>query len=181
MSEDAWHTPGANGDGFVDVAVLRERARNGLETFVREFPAPGLSVVARATSQDGGPVPEKSGVQLLTVSIGSAGILKYLGRVAFVAKRPGNAYAHLVSVGRSERNDVTIGVDSVSKVHGYFVRDGDGWAFNDHGSTNGSFLDGERLEPGEKTSLYSGCTLRLGLEVTVEYRESEDLWRHLLA
>ncbi len=108
-------------------------------------------------------------MQLLTVSIKSAAVLRYLNRIAFLCKRPGNPYAHLVSIGRSASNDIAIAVDSVSKVHGYFALDGDSWSFTDHSSTNGSLLNDEPLQAGEKYPLADGDFLQLGLEVTLEY------------
>lgn len=183
MTSDAWHCSEADEDGFVDVPYLRERAREGRESFREEFPRPALYVLAR-TDEDGAEAVDRggSGVQLLTTALKSVAALKYLGRVAFVAKRPGNPFAHLVSVGRSERNDITIAVDSISKVHGYFTPadDGDGWAFNDHGSTNGSFRGDEKLEPGEKAGLASGDLLRLGVEVTLEVLSPDALYDRVL-
>ena len=149
--------------------------------FIRQVQEPALLVVYR--EREGGPNdildPADKGVQLLTVSIKSTAILKYLGKAAFVTKRPGNPFAHLISVGRSARNDITIAVDSVSKVHGYFVPEGDRWCFTDHGSTNGSSLDGEELVSGRKYPLKDGQILQLGLEVMLEFLTPEGLYRKL--
>ena len=45
-----------------------------------------------------------------------AAILRYLGTVAFVDKRPANPFAHLVSIGRSANNDITLAVVPVVPV-----------------------------------------------------------------
>jgi pSer/pThr/pTyr-binding forkhead associated (FHA) protein len=111
------------------------------------------------------------------VSIKSVAILRYLGRVAFVAKRPGNLFGHLISVGRSATNDITLAVDSVSKVHGYFVREGDGWSFTDHSSTNGTTLEGQMLAPGNTYPLHDGVVLKLGVEAMLQYLSPESLYR----
>ena len=116
----------------------------------------------------------------MTVSIKSTAILRYLGKVAFIAKRPGNPFAHLVSVGRSASNDITLTVDSISKVHGYFVREGDGWSFTDHGSTNGSMLNGGKIDKGDQHRLFDNSLLQLGLEATLEYVSPEALYQKAL-
>ncbi len=182
MSDSNWSCPAADEHGFIPFKLVQERAASTTrEQFIEEFPAPALLAVyagGGAEEAAGGDTfdPNDSGVQLLTVSIKSTAILRYLGRLAFVAKRPGNPFAHLVSVGRSATNDITVAVDSVSKVHGYFVREGDGWSFTDHDSTNGSTLGGNELAPGGKYPLHDGVVLQLGLEVMLQYLSPESLY-----
>ena len=182
MSTSNWSCPDADAHGFVPFKLIQERASERTrEQFLAEFPAPALlAVVGDGGSGPGAAAetvdPNDSGVRLLTVSIKSTAILRYLGRMAFVAKRPGNPFAHLISVGRSATNDITVAVDSVSKVHGYFVREGDGWSFTDHDSTNGSTLAGKELAPGDKYPLHDGVVLQIGLEVMLQYLSPESLY-----
>ena len=177
---DSWHYPGADSGGFVAFEELQERARGlSQEDFVQEFRVPALVVVYREPDAEGGTLdPSSQGVQLLTVSIKSASILRYLNRAAFICKRPGNPFAHLISVGRSASNDIAIGVDSVSKVHGYFARDDEAgsWSFTDHSSTNGSLINDKPLESGQKHQLQDGDFIQLGLEVTLEYYSPKRLY-----
>lgn len=177
-----WYCADADEHGFVSYEYLQRRiVTTGKEQFLRDFPIPALHVVYRgsAPSQDVFD-PNQSGVQLLTVAVKSAGVLRYLGRVAFICKKPGNPFAHLVSIGRSASNDVTIAVESVSKVHGYLVREEDGlWRFTDHGSTNGSKINGQKLEPNQKYSLEDGDVLQLGLEVMLEFLGPEALYNRI--
>ena len=185
MSTTPWSCPDADEHGFVPFKLIKERAAGSTrEQFLEQFPAPALLTVYAGGAAGADPSaseealdPNNSGVQLLTVSIKSTAILRYLGRLAFVAKRPGNPFAHLISIGRSATNDVTVAVDSVSKVHGYFVREGDGWSFTDHGSTNGSTLAGKELEPGGKYPLHDGAVLQLGVEAMLQYLSPESLYR----
>ncbi len=184
MDTNDWSCPEADEHGFVPFEMLKDRASVlTREQFLEAFPAPALVTVFGSTdpSQSGESFdPNDSGVQLLTVSIKSTAILRYLGRVAFITKRPGNPFAHLVSVGRSASNDITLTVDSISKVHGYFVREGEGWSFTDHGSTNGSSLNGGQLVKGEKHPLFDGSLLQLGLEATLEYVSPDSLYQRAL-
>ena len=183
MSTSRWSCPDADDHGFVPFELIKRRAHAGTrEQFLADFPAPALLAVYTGAGSEPSAAgetfdPNDSGVQLLTVSIKSTSVLRYLGRLAFVAKRPGNPFAHLVSVGRSATNDITVAVDSVSKVHGDFVRDGDGWSFTDHESTNGSTLAGKELAPGGKYPLHDGAILQLGLETRLQYLSPDSLYR----
>lgn len=191
MSPTNWHCSDVNEHGFVSFEVLRKRAAASTrERFVEDFPVPGLLVLHRGEdfSVQGREQlfdPSDRGFQLLTMTIPSTGILRYLGKVAFLAKRPGNPFAHLISIGRSASNDITIAVDSISRVHGYFVA-GEGagaeqkWSFSDHGSTNGSQLDDRDLVSGESYGVRDGMVLQLGFEAVLELLMPESLYRRAL-
>jgi len=173
-----WRCPEADANGFVPLEVLGERARElDREAFVERYPVPALVVLYHERDSDGEYLnPLDSGVQLLTMSIKSTAILKYLHQVTFVTKRPGNLYAHLISIGRSAGNDISIAVETLSKLHGYFVREDEGWSFIDHGSTNGSKLDDKPLEAGVNHRLEDGDVLQLGLEVAMQFLLPETLY-----
>lgn len=110
-----------------------------------------------------------------------------------------------VSVGRAETNGVALASDSaVSRVHAVLVRYGGGWCVRDVGSTNGTFLNGQRvlgeqpLRPGDEIRLGETrlvfrtgshgdehATVRVGSRTPeITRREREVLWelcRPLLA
>jgi hypothetical protein len=191
MSPTSWHCSDANEDGFVSFEVLRKRAAASTEEeFVRDFPVPALLVLHRGEdfSVQGREQlydPNDRGFQLLTMTVPSSGILRYLGKVAFLAKRPGNPFAHLVSIGRSASNDITVAVDSISRVHGYCVAGdaaggGRKWSFSDHGSTNGSRLDDRDVISGQSYGLRDGTVLQLGFEAVLELLMPESLHRRAL-
>lgn len=191
MSSPSWHCSDVNEDGFVSFEVLRKRAAASTrDQFVRDFPVPGLLVLHRGDDFSGQGReqlfdPNDRGFQLLTMTVPSTGILRYLGKVAFLAKRPGNPFAHLISIGRSASNDITIAVDSISRVHGYFVAgeaagNKSGWSFSDHGSTNGSRLDDRDLVSGQSYGLRDGNVLQLGLEAVLELFMPESLYQRAL-
>ena len=74
-----------------------------------------------------------------------------------------------MSLGRNEGNDLTIPDGSVSGSHGEFTFDGNGWSFTDLGSTNGTKINGERVE---RVELGHGAQFEVG-DVTVAYYEEE--------
>jgi hypothetical protein len=69
-----------------------------------------------------------------------------------------------MSIGRTISNDIVINDYTLSKSHARIRRlsAGGGWEVEDQGSTNHSFVDGEKLVKGKKVQVKSGMTLRLG-------------------
>lgn len=84
------------------------------------------------------------------------------------------------SFGRAEDNDFIIPDGSVSSHHGEIVADGDGIQLKDNGSTNGTFIRGERVEggtvnPGESFKLGSvECLVFAVPEQLSEEKPDED-------
>src|SRR5581483_8655208 len=119
---------GTDADGFVALASLRARAKSAATPgdFVKSCPGPALLVLGAA--DDGGGVAANgaaSGSKVLIVTVeggkGDAAARRYHGRAAFVAKRPGNPFPNMISLGRSTSNDLVLALDTISKLHGYFL------------------------------------------------------------
>lgn len=66
---------------------------------------------------------------------------------------------HLITIGRTSENDIHIQDHNVSKRHGILVRDGDDYQLHDFNSTNGTFVNGERIMA---VKLQHGVSIRLG-------------------
>ncbi|HSE68031.1 MAG TPA: FHA domain-containing protein, partial [Gemmatimonadales bacterium] len=66
----------------------------------------------------------------------------------------------VVNTGRAEYNDIVIPDESVSTMHAKLQRREEIWVLSDNGSTNGTFVDGERLT-GEAV-LSPGALIRFG-------------------
>jgi pSer/pThr/pTyr-binding forkhead associated (FHA) protein len=75
----------------------------------------------------------------------------------------------LITFGRNEDNAVCIPDSNVSSQHGVFVRDGDDYQLHDFKSTNGTFVNGERIMA---VKLKDGASIRLG---SVELRYESTL------
>ncbi len=76
----------------------------------------------------------------------------------------GNAFeaeltSAVMSVGRTEDNDLQIPDGSVSSRHGQFSNEGGQWIFTDLGSTNGTKVNGERVE---RVELGEGANFEIG-------------------
>jgi pSer/pThr/pTyr-binding forkhead associated (FHA) protein len=77
----------------------------------------------------------------------------------------------VVNIGRAEFNDVVIADPSVSTSHAKLQRRDDIWMLSDLGSTNGTYVEGERLS-GE-VPLGPGTTVKFG-EVAVLFEPFDD-------
>src|SRR3984957_20508955 len=77
--------------------------------------------------------PGASSVNMLTLQILPAGSERY-----FDGSRP-------VTIGRDTGADVVVLDTATSRQHAVLRLEGAGWVFDDRGSSNGTFLDGERL------------------------------------
>jgi pSer/pThr/pTyr-binding forkhead associated (FHA) protein len=64
-----------------------------------------------------------------------------------------------VTIGRAEDNQVAVDLDNVSRRHAEVVRKGGGWLLRDLGSTNGTWLKGERVD---QVILQEGDVFRVG-------------------
>ena len=66
---------------------------------------------------------------------------------------------NLMTIGRTEENEICIQDHNVSKRHGILVREGDDYQLHDFNSTNGTFVNGERIMA---VKLQHGVSIRLG-------------------
>jgi pSer/pThr/pTyr-binding forkhead associated (FHA) protein len=97
-------------------------------------------------------VPLTAGPRLLaTLEVINEGLLK---GTRFRLERP------VATVGRNPHNDVKLDDETVSGAHATLTRRTSGWVVLDHGSTNGTYVDGERIA-GER-QLAGVAELRFG-------------------
>lgn len=73
-----------------------------------------------------------------------------------------------IIIGRNENVDLIITSASVSRQHARLVRQGDDYAIEDLGSSNGTYINGEKLGTN-RILLKSGDRIRLGQSVTLVY------------
>ncbi len=77
----------------------------------------------------------------------------------------------IVNVGRAEYNDIVVPDPSVSSAHAKIqLREGI-WILVDLGSTNGTFVDGERVS--EEAPVAPGAVIRFG-EVSLVFESTKD-------
>jgi pSer/pThr/pTyr-binding forkhead associated (FHA) protein len=72
-----------------------------------------------------------------------------------------------LTLGSAESNDIVITASGVSRKHVQFLTEGDNYFVIDQGSTNGTFLNEERLVPGRRVEFNSFFPVRLGDKVLI--------------
>jgi pSer/pThr/pTyr-binding forkhead associated (FHA) protein len=89
-----------------------------------------------------------------------------------------SSLTHLITIGRTSKNDVTISDISVSRFHAFFkLNPAGGFQLHDAGSTNGTTVNGcsvSTKEAGPPTNVTSGDTIRFG-QVDVTFLEADAL------
>lgn len=79
-----------------------------------------------------------------------------------VVKSERNPYRDRISVGRARTCDLVLPTRYVSKLHAHFLPHETGWELRDANSTNGTWRNGVRLDPGVRVPLLFGDMLRFG-------------------
>ena len=88
----------------------------------------------------------------------------------------GQAYplvSSMVTVGRDPMADIVIADPEVSRQHARLTRTDEGYEIQDLGSTNGTFIDGQRLT-GDPVQLQSGQAISMGSNVTLLFEAAAD-------
>lgn len=67
-----------------------------------------------------------------------------------------------VYFGSGTENDLVVPDSSVSKTHAHLIQTSDGWSLVDHGSTNGTYINGSKVEAGVPQPLKGGDILTIG-------------------
>ena len=118
----------------------------------RPKPAPAPSPAPTKQPQPKQPkAPSKSAARTLVVTGGPLA-----GTTLQLDKQP-------VTIGRADGSTLVISDDYVSSNHARLVPDGDAWVLEDLGSTNGTFLDRDRVTA--KTKVPIGTPIRIGKTV----------------
>jgi hypothetical protein len=165
-----------------EVLGAQARAQNA-DTFRKVYAFPALHVVDITV---GAPDPKtdrdptvQAPSSLVTMIKTGASAFRYLHETGFLVKRPGNPFPQFISVGRAGNNDIVLSVESVSKFHCYFTIEGDAWFLTDFRSTNGTELNGKRLEPTVATRVKDGDRIRFGEHVVALFLEPGSLYAKL--
>lgn len=168
--------------GFLLGVRIRELAEaRGWEALGLEEPALVVSEAKRALRTEGSDISSRA-----TLDKSSSGEdvtggdpSRYRGKLAPLRKRPSNPFPNVISIGRALSCDVVLALATVSKLQGYFRRQPEGWAFLDQRSLNGTFLNGERLEPNQLYPLSDGDELSVAEELVLTFVLPSSLERYL--
>jgi ABC-type multidrug transport system ATPase subunit/pSer/pThr/pTyr-binding forkhead associated (FHA) protein len=146
----------ANGQRFQQKVLLDgEAIRIASSVTLTYRPAP-----ASAPAAPPGPPPAAAGAVAGPGPAAASPHVEHLDRGA--PQRISLAGKTALTFGRDPRNDVALDHPSVSRLHARLVRYAEGFAIEDHGSTNGTFVNGTRLVPGQPTALRIDDVIRIG-------------------
>lgn len=156
----------------------------GPREFLATYPRPALLLEPFSAARSGIDTPSRgtptfrsgeSSTEILAADVAAA-IMDSLGKavdpdaqVGWLVKSDRNPFGALLTVGRARNNDVIVEHPTISKVHAIFTCDAAGWSVADHGSTNGTFLNGVRLPDRWKRDVQDGDSVRLGQEIMARF------------
>jgi hypothetical protein len=100
-------------------------------------------------------------------------------RVLLVTKRAANAFSMMVTVGRAENNDIIIRNGKVSKFHAYFNEIGGQWALTDGNSSNGTYVNNERLVPNTRYPISDGTDLSFSTDLAFRFIAPESMFNQI--
>jgi len=67
-----------------------------------------------------------------------------------------------ITIGRGNTNSIPLADNACSSRHAQFIRDAQGWCIQDRGSLNGTFVNGQRIQPAESVYLSQGDRILIG-------------------
>jgi hypothetical protein len=109
-------------------------------------------------------VREASAPRVHTLTGRAAFVRTTLGRQPPVLDGPAFPIPALpvIAIGRSSHATLVVDQPTISRIHAELVQEADVCRIKDHGSYNGTFLNGRVLEPGETPPLAEGDVVGLG-------------------
>lgn len=100
-------------------------------------------------------------------------------RVGLLSRPGQNVEADMVKVGRGPDSDIVVSNIEVSKNHAVFERQDGKWFIRDCGSTNGTYLNGDRIEPDKRAELESSDYVKIGPGVSAVFFNPGDFYQFL--
>lgn len=92
-----------------------------------------------------------------------------------LVKKLNAPFADMITVGRTENNDIVLKDITVSRFHAFFRQRGDEWLVCDAGSKNGTTLRGAALAPRKELPVSSNDAVRLG-DIATTFYTAHDLF-----
>lgn len=173
--------------GVRNLQFLADEARQSpIDDFAQRFPCPYL-IVDRDAEEDGSDdatfqtMTARS--QATTKQTTNRG-LRLEAIVLPVEKKARGKFSNMISVGRTSSNDVSVDHSSVSKFHAYFIKKGiqngpESWFIQDANSSNGTFVNGQRIVPGVPIEVLDGMTVQFSADTRYRFFSAMGLYRYL--
>jgi pSer/pThr/pTyr-binding forkhead associated (FHA) protein len=157
---------------FLLSTLLPELDLRDAVAFARAYPHPWLLRESKPRSP-----AHASGATLL---MPSAALVSGDGLALAIALEPARAGATQVTLGRGHACDVEFDEGTLSQLHCVFLKSKEGWRVEDLGSTNGTWVDGNRLPHRQPVPVADGARIQAA-QVMLTFHDSAGLWRRLEA
>jgi predicted component of type VI protein secretion system len=157
---------------FLLSTLLPELELRGAPAFARAYPHPWLLRESKPTE----PPPALGATVRMPVSaVAARG-----GQALAIALEPARAGATQVTLGRGHACDVELEDGTLSQLHCVFLKSEEGWRIEDLGSTNGTWVEGNRLKPRQPVPLADGTRIQAAA-LLLTFHDSTGLFRRLQA
>jgi len=153
-----------------------ELRRVGDVVFKGRHRSPVLVVLGKTAELIGEPAGREKTMAALSSAEGVTQ-MALVDRVFAIEKAPHSPRGPIV-LGRSGETDVSIPEYSISKRHCLFDFEPEGIKISDCGSTNGTIVDGERIQVGEQRIVKDGTRVSLG-RFAFAFRSAAGFHAHL--
>jgi hypothetical protein len=148
-------------------ALARATADLDEGTFVAKFAQPALLFKPPTGDTHPGPDLETDRYALPGQQLAKARESMGSSIVLFLKSNKGEPF---ISVGRGREADLAIPLGNVSRVHALFSQHSHGaWSVTDNRSTNGTFVNDAKVQPGATLELPEGAWVRFGADATVKF------------
>ncbi|MEW5851119.1 MAG: FHA domain-containing protein [Myxococcota bacterium] len=142
--------------------LLRKADRLGKEAFCARYPHPFMVRLDERGGVDE-PSPWAFSTMASKLDVPRVPPAGPMAKAFELLKSSGKGGRDMISLGRTNNNDVVIPEMSVSKFHAFFKVAGDrNWQLVDAGSSNGTRVNGQKLAAKAPTPVQSGDTVVLG-------------------
>ncbi len=155
---------------FLLSTLLPELDLRDAVAFARAYPHPWLLRESKARS----PSPSLGATLLMPPSA----VVSNDGLALAIALEPSRTGATQVTLGRGHACDVELEDGTLSQLHCVFQKAEDGWTVEDVGSTNGTWVDGNRLKTRQAVSVVDGARIQVA-QLLLTFHDSSGLWRRL--
>ncbi|MFT3925351.1 MAG: FHA domain-containing protein [Myxococcales bacterium] len=141
-------------------SFAKRYGRLDLDAFLAQFDCPFLVEAAHAAGLRDESGPQAYRTEYIASADASSKLLGAEDRELWpIRKRADSAFSGHIGVGRTPNLDICIARTGVSKFHAYFSEREGVFQLTDKESTNGTFVGGERINPGTPISLRDGVKL----------------------
>jgi hypothetical protein len=103
----------------------------------------------------------------------------YSASIYILRKKKGELFQDMITLGRVSNNDVVLDYSCVSKFHARFARIGNMWSLTDTGSTNGTYVDNQRLQARVSQLVTMDSDITIGQKLCFRLVDASKMFNYL--